>query len=638
MAWAKSPLSLVVLASILSIQSEHTYAHDDAIEEIVVTTSRIQRSLADTPLRVQILGEGELREKANMKPGDIRMMLNESTGIQVQQTSPTSFSSSIRIQGLDGRYTQMLRDGLPIYSGFSGSLSLLQIAPLDLAQVEVVKGASSTLYGGGAIAGLVNLVSKTPGHDPESAAMINLTSADGLDASFYHSREMGEHGMTLFTSYNRGDAYDAANNGLTDIPEFERVAITPRWFYELGDETKLDVGVGFIDESRLGGSLSYIDGSDTSHYFESNDSRRSYVRLGLSHHLANEAEIALKATGSWFDRTLTIQNHQFGGVQQSNFAELSYAHGNDQANWVMGVNLTSDQFDQEQGQAGFNHDYSEDTVGIFGQYTHDLSDHLVIEGGLRADSHSEYGEFLLPRLSLLMMPTHDLTLRLGGGYGYKVPNIFVADAEEIHFKDLAPLNPDLFEAETSRGVNFDINHRIDEHEHFSLTSNLLFFYTEIDKPVELSEQAGTYVFTQRDDTIDTTGVETNLIFGFGELRYFVGHTYVDVDLPLVSKNRLNQVLVWEREDDFRIGLEAYYFSPQKRENDTTGESYWILGLMTEKKLTDQVTAFLNFENFNDTRQTRFENINTGDLVNPIFRDIYAPMDGFVVNGGVRISW
>ena len=138
-----------------------------------------------------------------------------------------------------------------------------------------------------------------------------------------------------------------------------------------------------------------------------------------------------------------------------------------------------------------------------------------------------------------------------------------------------------------------------------------------------------------------------MIFGFSELRYFLGYTFVDAseetntgdqDLALVSRHRVNNVLVWEREDNFRIGLEAYYFSSQRREGDTNGKSYWIYGLMAEKKLGETVTAFLNFENFTDTRQTRYENINTGTLQRPQFRDIYAPLDGFVINGGFRIQW
>ena len=134
----------------------------DETEKMVITATRSSRAIADIPTRIEPISGEELEEKGNMKPGDIRMLLNESTGIQTQQTSATSYNSSIRIQGLDGKYTQILKDGFPLYSGFSGGLSLLQIVPLDLKQVEVIKGASSTLYGGGAIAGLVNLVSKIP--------------------------------------------------------------------------------------------------------------------------------------------------------------------------------------------------------------------------------------------------------------------------------------------------------------------------------------------------------------------------------------------------------------------------------------------------------------------------------------------
>jgi outer membrane receptor protein involved in Fe transport len=84
----------------------------------------------------------------------------------VQQTSATSNTQSVRIQGLDGRHTQILKDGFPAFGGFSGSLSLLDIPPLDLKQVEIIKGPSATFYGGGAIAGVVNFVSRDPEEKP----------------------------------------------------------------------------------------------------------------------------------------------------------------------------------------------------------------------------------------------------------------------------------------------------------------------------------------------------------------------------------------------------------------------------------------------------------------------------------------
>src|SRR5688500_7349543 len=224
---------------------------------MVITSTRSSRTIADIPTSVEFISGEELDEKANMKPGDIRMMLSESTGIQTQQTSATSYNSSIRIQGLDGRYTQVLKDGYPIYGGFSGGLSIMQISPLDLRQVEVIKGSSSTLYAGGAIAGLVNLVSKTATEERELSFLANATSAKGLDLSTFYSQRFGKLGVTFYGSRNSASAYDPAEIGLTAIPKFERYTINPRLFV-YGKNTTANVGVSYITEDRIGGSIDYI--------------------------------------------------------------------------------------------------------------------------------------------------------------------------------------------------------------------------------------------------------------------------------------------------------------------------------------------------------------------------------------------
>ena len=134
----------------------------EELEEVVVMSTRSSRTIDDIPTRIEAIGSEELEEKAIMKSSNIAMVLRESTGIQMQQTSASSANQSIRIQGLDGRYTQILKDGFPLFGGFSSGLSIMQIPPLDLRQVEIIKGSNSTLYGGGAIAGLINLVTYTP--------------------------------------------------------------------------------------------------------------------------------------------------------------------------------------------------------------------------------------------------------------------------------------------------------------------------------------------------------------------------------------------------------------------------------------------------------------------------------------------
>ena len=96
------------------------------------------------------------------------------------------------------------------------------------------------------------------------------------------------------------------------------------------------------------------------------------------------------------------------------------------------------------------------------------------------------------------------------------------------------------------------------------------------------------------------------------------------------------MLFYEVEEKWKAGLEAYYFSKQQLSDGRTGREYVILGFMVER-LWERFSIYINFENFTDARQTRFDNIYTGSVTTPTFRDIYAPLDGFVFNGGIKIN-
>lgn len=611
-------------------------------EEVIVTTTRSSRTISDIPTRVETISGEELTEKGNMKPGDIRMLLNESTGIQTQQTSATSYNSSIRIQGLDGRYTQILRDGFPLYSGFSGGLSLMQVAPLDLKQIEVIKGSSSTLYGGGAIAGLVNLVSKTPTAKRELSFIGNGTSAGGLDLSGFYSQKFNKVGVTVFGSRNTGRAYDPADIGLTAIPKFERYTINPRLFI-YGNKTTADVGISYITEDRIGGNMAYIkDG--TAGFFEKNNTDRVTTQAQLTHRINDKSQLNFKNSYSRFDRFIQIPTYAFKGLQQSTFSEATYSTNGEKADWVIGANYLTDDFKENRQSNNALRNYHYNTFGVFLQNTWSPSAQFTLETGLRGDYVQQFGFELLPRISAMLKVSPKLTARLGGGLGYKTPTVFNEEAEKTQFQNILPLNQSITQNERSAGGNFDINYRTKIGE-VGFALNQLFFYTNLNKPLVLTTNGSSnYQFVNADGTIDTKGMETNLRFTYDDFKLFVGYTYADVNthfnnikswFPLTARHRLNNVLMYEKDEKLKIGLEAYYFSPQKLSDGAIGKSYWTFGLMGEK-VWEHFSIFINFENFTDTRQTKFDNIYTGSINNPTFRDIYAPVDGFVVNGGLKI--
>lgn len=625
---------------LVEVLMERSEEHE---EEVVVKATRISRTIANIPTRVEVISGEELVEKGNMKPGDIRMLLNESTGIQTQQTSATSFNAGIRIQGLEGRYTQLLRDGYPLYAGFSGGLSILQIPPLDLQQVEVIKGAASTLYGAGAIAGLVDLVSKIPRNEREISFLANATSAGGLDLSGFYSERYGKAGLTFFASRNSNRAFDPADIGFTAIPKFERYTINPRLFL-YGEKTSAEIGFTYITEDRTGGSMDYIRRGNNG-YFEKNNTDRITTQVGIMHQLSETSTLQFKNSYNRFNRKITIPVYRFDALQQSSFSEITWSKQMQNTDWVIGANVLTDDL-REKGQAADpKRNYHYNTFGFFVQNAWSISEKFVLETGLRGDYVNEFGFELLPRVSAMFSVSPKVTTRLGGGFGYKTPTIFTEEAERIQFQNLQPIDVTQTRNERSIGGNWDINYSSRFGE-LGFNLNLLFFYTKLNNPLVLTAAPGNQLeFLNSTGYIDTKGIETNLRLTYASFKLFVGYTYTDANrrstgngewLPLTARHRLNNVLMYEIEDKLKIGLEAYYFSKQKLNDGSFGRAYWITGLMAEK-LWERFSIFLNFENFTNTRQSKFDSIFTGPVSSPVFKDIYAPVEGFVVNGGIKLK-
>ncbi len=247
------------LGTTLGAFADDIHAKDDdhaqEMEEILVQATRSQRRVQDAPIRVEVLAGEEIEEKLLMRPGNISMMLNETGGLRVQVTSPAIGSANVRIHGMRGRYTQLLADGLPLYGGQAASLGLLQVPPSDLGQVEVIKGASSALFGGQALGGVINLVSKRPGREGGGELIVNATTRDAQDLSAYGMSPLGGGwGGSLLTTYNRQSPQDLDGDDWIDMPGYERKGLRPRLFFDDAQGTSLYLTVGARTEARRGGT------------------------------------------------------------------------------------------------------------------------------------------------------------------------------------------------------------------------------------------------------------------------------------------------------------------------------------------------------------------------------------------------
>lgn len=617
-------------------------------EVVVVATTRSSRNIKNIPTRIETISGEDLAEGATMQPGNIKMLLTESTGIQTQQTSQVSASASIRIQGLDGKYTQLLQDGFPLYSGFAGGLSILQIPPLNLKRAEVIKGSTSTLYGGGAIAGLINLITKEPTDTREISFLANVNQTQALDLSGFYAEKYKKTGLTVFVANNTQKAYDTNNDGFSDIPKFERFTINPKFFYYPNDKTTFSFGINAGIEKRTGGDMLVIDNkADATHsFFETNNSDRYSTQAKFEKVFANKNILTLKNSIGSFNRQILRPTYNFEGQQISTFSEATYLIPNEKSEWILGTSFVSDNF--KQANAVTNKlDYFNSSFGIFAQNNLNVTDKFIVESGLRLDISDKSNVFILPRLSLLYKITDQITSRVGGGLGYKNPSIFSEDSEEKAFQNISPLDFAIINPEKSYGLNADINYKTTIFEGVSLSFNQMFFYTTINNPLILNRVSSTnnFAFSNVNGNIESKGFETNVKLRVEDISFYLGYTYIDASRnfnnistinPLTAKHRLNANIMWEWGEKFRLAYEVFYVGQQYLTNTEKVRDYWVMGISGEYRFK-HFSLFANLENFTDSRQSRYENMFSGTIQNPQFREVYTPTDGLIFNGGIKIN-
>src|SRR5262245_5558693 len=369
-------------------------------QEVTVSATRTERGVEDEPMRVEVLDRDEIEEKLMMTPGDIVMMLNEMGGLRVQATSPSLGAASVRIQGMRGRYTRFLSDGLPLSGEQVGSFGLLQVPPVDLSRVEVIKGVASSLYGAGAMGGVVNLVSRRAGAQPEAQLLVNRSARGATDAAFWQAAPVGDRwAFSLLASANGQQRFDADDDGWADLPRYARAVVRPRAFWDNKSGRSFFATGGMTIEDRIGGTLPgsvlpttaapYVEALNTARF----DAGTTYQTLVGTSVLSARASATHQHVHHRFGETLERDTHNTA------FGELTLRRSIGRHTLVGGAAIERDAFrpiDLPQFAYTFT------VPGVFAQDDVDLTKWLSISASGRLDVHSEYGTFFSPRVSGLL--------------------------------------------------------------------------------------------------------------------------------------------------------------------------------------------------------------------------------------------
>lgn len=622
----------------------------DELDQIVISATRTRRRVQDEPIRVEIIPREEIEEKIIMSPGNIAILLAETGGLWVQANSAALGSAGVRVQGMSERYTLLLADGLPLHGGQAGSIGLLQIPPTDLGRVEVIKGASSSLYGGAALGGVINLVSRRPSEEFEGEVLANLTGQRGQDLTAYASAPLGHHWSYSVTAGGHWqERRDLDGSGWADIPAYQRYTLRPRLFWEGDGGGEALITAGMTRETRRGGTLPGSTVPDGSAFAQGLDTERFDAGLNLDLPVADSLTFGVRASAMATDHRLIFGPEVENDRHRTGFVETSLTRTSGPQTLVGGIAV---QVDDYASDAFPVFDYRFTVPGVFAQYDVDVTEALTVSGSVRADSHSEYGEFISPRLSALWR-AGPWSLRASAARGYFAPTPFIGAIEETGLSRLEPLAG--LQAEEADTVSFDVGRRFG-----ALETNVVVFQSRVSNEAVLvptgniqADGTDRMAIINAPGTNETYGSELLLRYRYDHFVVTASYMYtrssrtdavsgVRGQTPLTPRHSAGFVAMWEDHDRGRLGFEAYYTGGQDLEDNpfrARSRPFVNMGILGEWIIGD-VSVFLNAENILNIRQSRYD-----PLVRPTRAgdgrwtvDAWAPTDGFVVNGGVRIRF
>lgn len=615
---------------------------------VVLSTTRGNERIENATTKVEVLGQEEMNEESTLKPGNIASILGDVSGVQIQQSSVTSGNANIRIQGLDGRYTQILRDGMPLYGGYSGGFGILTIPPLDLKQVELIKGSSSTLYGGGAIGGLVNLISKKPSLHPDASFLINQTTLKETNVNAYYAQRGKKFGITFFAGQTIQKPVDVDKDGFTDLPDQQSTLIHPVLFFYPSSKSFVSLGWSGSFEKRNGGDLLAVkNGSSASHpFFEKNQLGRNSYTLLSETRFEKGLSITVKGSLSDFKRKETTNTYLFEASQQNYYSEISIVKKAHQHIVVAGINLTGENFRPSDKTPVPIGKFSQSVIGLFLQDSWQLLENTKLETGIRYDHQNTYGNFILPRIAVFQRFNEHWGSRIGFGMGYVPPNPLTPQLRDYSIFQLQPLATTV-KAEKSYSGNAELNFKTDVGEEGEFFINQAFFITKIgDALVGEENGSGNIEFSNKAKGLLTSGSDTYIQLHIPHWEFYIGYTYTEAlrkylssnqFLPVTPRHRAASTVLYEQDGNFRIGIEASYNGSQYRENYSKTPGFLFMAAMAEKKFGPKWSLVLNCENLLDERQSKYESLYTGSVTDPVFKTLWAPIDGRAVNLCLRFQ-
>lgn len=505
------------------------------LEEVVVTGTLKEVRKLESPVAVEVYSPSFFRKNPS---SNVFEALQNVNGVRPQLNCNVCNTGDIHINGLEGPYTMVLLDGMPIVSGLSTVYGLSGIPNSLIERVEIVKGPASSLYGSEAVGGLINIITKKPGSAPSFSADVFGTSWGEINADLGVKFNLGKKttALTGINLFHYGTPLDNNGDNFTDVTLQKRISVFQKWNFKRKKNRLFSLGGRYFYEDRWGGEMQWrpeFRGGD-SIYGESIYTERWEV-IG-NYQLPTSEKLMLSFSLNSHDQNSVYGDLTYLGLQRIGFSQLTWDKKVGRHDLLGGLALRYTFYDdnttataQEMLGQDINQPDRTWLPGIFIQDEWKLSQAHRLLLGARYDYHSKHGNVFTPRLAYRWKPNDQQILRLNAGTGFRAVALFTEDhaaltgARELQITEA--LRPE-------RSYNVNLNYL---HKYFSpmghlFSFDLTAFYTYFTNQIlpDYDSDPNLIIYDNLDGYSIASGISANVDIALASgLKFIAGATLMN---------------------------------------------------------------------------------------------------------------
>ncbi|WP_341227151.1 TonB-dependent receptor [uncultured Arcticibacterium sp.] len=505
-----------------------------SLDEVVVTGTMKEVSRLETPVPVEIYTPAFF--KRNPTPNVFEALQNVN-GVRPQLNCNVCNTGDIHINGLEGPYTMVLLDGMPIVSGLSTVYGLSGIPNSLIERVEVVKGPASSLYGSEAVGGLINIITKSPLKAPKLSADVMMTSWQELNVDLGFKQAIGSKIQTLtgVNYYNYQNPIDNNGDNFTDVTLQHRVSLFHKWSVKHSGDKYFNVAARYFYENRWGGEMDWTSAfrGGTEKYGESIYTKRWEV-LGR-YELPTKEKLALTFSYNNHDQDSYYGDLPYFAKQNIGFVQMTWDKSLKNHDLLTGIAARHTFYDDNTPATASpeNLDITapENSLlpGVFVQDEITLDQKQKILLGYRFDYHQEHGGIHTPRIAYKYNLNKFNILRLNVGTGFRVVNLFTEDHAALTGARTVDI---LSELEPEKSINANLNYmaKIITKNNGFIGVDFTAFYTHFNNRIvpDYDTDPQKIIYDNLDGYSVSKGISANVDFNFANsLKLSTGATLMD---------------------------------------------------------------------------------------------------------------